>query len=143
MSWRVIGWSRLGKHGSKNFFRGKSKYVKMTKRIYLLVFLILPTLVFAQKSAIKKGNKKTKRGEYNEAIAYYQKALDDPALKGESNFYIAEAYRLSNRLPLASSYYRAAINSKYNDPNALFHYAFSLKVEGKYSDAEVQLRRFL
>ena len=114
------------------------------KRIGLLVMVLLASSMgFAQKSAIKKGIKKSKRGEYNEAIAYYQKALEDPGLKGESNFYIAEAFRLSNRIDKAMPYYEEAINSRYNDPNALFHYAFALKSDGKYSDAEVQLRRFL
>jgi len=104
---------------------------------------MLPGYLAAQKSAIKKGNKKTKRGEYNEAIAYYQKALDDPGLKGESNYYIAEAYRLSNRFSKASPYYKEAINNRYNNPDALFYYALTLKSSGNYSDAEVQLRRFI
>jgi outer membrane protein OmpA-like peptidoglycan-associated protein len=108
----------------------------------ILVLVILGLQAFPQKSAIKKGNKKTKRGEYNEAIAYYEKALESQTYKGESNFQIAEALRMSNRLSQATPYYRDAINNRYNDPNALFYYAFSLKANGNYIDAEVQLRRF-
>lgn len=116
----------------------------MAKKVYLLsVLLLLALTVSGQKSAIKKGTKKIKRGEYNEAIAYFQKAFDDPEYKGESSFHIAEAYRLSNRLHKASPYYKDAINNRYNDPNALFYYAFSLKISGEYADAERQLKRFL
>ena len=118
--------------------------MKMAKYVYLLsVLLLLALTVSGQKSAIKKGTKKIKRGEYNEAIAYFQKAFDDPEYKGESSFHIAEAYRLSNRLHKASPYYKDAINNRYNDPNALFYYAFSLKISGEYADAERQLKRFL
>jgi len=116
----------------------------MTKRLFIFFALLLVgSVAFSQSSAIKKGNKKSKKGEYNVAIAYYQKALSDSEYKGESNFYIAEAYRMSNRLSIAGSYYEAAINNRYNDPKALFYYAFSLKVNGKYDEAETQLRRFL
>lgn len=116
----------------------------MAKKVYLLsVLFLLALTVSGQKSAIKKGTKKIKRGEYNEAIAYFQKAFDDPEYKGESSFHIAEAYRLSNRLHKASPYYKDAINNRYNDPNALFYYAFSLKISGEYADAERQLKRFL
>lgn len=116
----------------------------MVRRLSLLLILLIVGLqAFPQKSAIKKGNKKTKRGEFNEAIAYYEKALDDREYKGESSFQIAEAYRLSNRLAEATPYYRQAINNNYNDPNALFYYAFALKANGKYSEAEAQLRRFV
>ncbi len=116
----------------------------MAKKVYLLsVLLLLAITVSGQKSAIKKGTKKINRGEYNEAIAYFQKALDDPEYKGESSFRIAEAYRLSNRLDEATPYYKDAINNRYNDPNALFYYAFSLKTAGEYAEAERQLKRFL
>ena len=109
----------------------------------LLILLIVGLQAFPQKSAIKKGNKKTKRGEYNEAIAYYEKALESKEYKGESSFQIAEAYRNSNRLIEALPYYRDAINSRYDDPNAYFYYAFALKANGEYAEAEAQLRRFV
>lgn len=114
------------------------------KLLFLLVLVfIIPLVSFGQMSAIKKGNKKSKRGEYNEAIAYYKKALDDPDLKGESNFHIAEAFRLSNRLSDASLYYKAAINNRYDNPDALFYYGLTLKSAGNYSDAESQMRRYV
>jgi len=112
------------------------------KLLLVLVFFI-PLIALGQKSAIKKGNKKSKRGEYNEAIAYYKKALEDPELKGESNFQIAEAYRLSNRLTDATLFYEAAINNRYDNPDALFYYGLTLKSSGNYSEAESQIRRYI
>ena len=50
----------------------------MTKRLCILFALLLVgSTTFSQSSAIKKGNKKSKKGEYNVAIAYYEKALSD------------------------------------------------------------------
>lgn len=115
----------------------------MKKAIILIFALVVATGGFAQKSAIKKGEKKSKRGEFNEAIAYYKKALSDPELKGESSFKIAEAYRKSNRLPEATPYYEAAINSRYSNPEAIFYYGLTLKTTGNYNEAEAQLRRYV
>jgi len=77
------------------------------------------------------------------AIDVVQTALDDPDLKGESNFHIAEAYRLSNRFSDATPYYQAAIDNKYDNPDALFYYALSLKSSGNYTEAETNLRKFI
>jgi outer membrane protein OmpA-like peptidoglycan-associated protein len=111
--------------------------------ILLALVFAIPLAMYGQKGAIKKGIKRTKRGEFNEAIAYYQKAMNDPELKGESNFQIAEAYRLSNRMPEATPYYEAAIKSRYDNPEALFYYGLTLKTTGSYVEAEEQLRKYI
>ena len=121
------------------------EYLSMVKRglVFLFLLLLLAGVSFAQKGAIKKGNKKTKRGEFNEAIAYYEKASKDPGLKGESNYYIAEAYRLSNRIDQALPYYAQAIRNKVDVPDAYLNYAYALKTQGAYSEAQNQIRKYL
>jgi outer membrane protein OmpA-like peptidoglycan-associated protein len=101
----------------------------------------MPMLIQAQ--SLKKANKKSDRGEYELAIARYEKLVKNPKYAGEANFRIAEAYRLSNRAKEAKPYYEAAIKSKYRGEEAFYYLAFSLKASGDYSGAERQLKRYL
>ena len=110
-------------------------------RIWIILILLIPMLTQAQ--SLKKANKKSDRGEYELAIARYEKMVDNPKYAGESNFRIAEAYRLSNRLKEAKPYYEAAIKSKYRGEEAYYYLAYSLKAYGDYTGAERQLKRYL
>lgn len=96
-----------------------------------------------QAQSLKKANKKSDRGEYELAIALYEKLVDNPKYAGEANFRIAEAYRLSNRTKEAKPYYEASIKSKYRGEEAYYYLAFSLKANGDYRGAERQLKRYL
>lgn len=58
---------------------------------------------------------------------------------GKANYFIAESYRLSNRLKEAGTYYEKA-GGKFIDRDTLkFYHAQSLKANGKYDDARKQL----
>ncbi len=61
----------------------------------------------------------------------------------QSNYKIAEAYRLSNRLQEALPYYETAIEYGVPDTSAVFHYAMSLKQNGKYDQAKEELQTYL
>lgn len=111
------------------------------KKLYIILILITPALVFAQGS--KKGNKKIDRGEYQEAIEHYEKLLEKPKYAAEANFKIAEAYRQSNRLKQAKPYYEAAIKSGYRGEEAYYWLAHAIKATGDYMAAENQFRRYL
>lgn len=111
------------------------------RRLLILFILLIPMLAGAQ--SLKKANKQSNRGEYELAIARYEKLKDNPKYAGESNFKIAEAYRLSNRVKEAKPYYEAAIKSGYRGEEAYFYLAFSLKANGDYTGAERQLKRYL
>lgn len=112
----------------------------MNKTKFILI-LLLPTLVFGQ--GIKKADKNIKRGEYELAISRYEKLKDNPKYAGESNFKIAESYRLTNRLKQAKPFYEAAIKNGYRGEEAFFYLAFALKENGDYTGAEKQLKRYL
>ena len=111
------------------------------KRIWIVLILLTPMLALAQ--GLKKANKKAGRGEYEEAIARYEKLADNPKYAGESNFNIAEAYRLSNRLTQAKPYYEEAIKAGYRGEEAYFYLAYSIKASGNYQGAEEQFKRYL
>ena len=111
------------------------------KRIWIILILLMPLLTEAQ--SIKKANKQSDRGEYELAIARYEKLVDNPKYAGESNFKLAEAYRLSNRLKEAKPYYEAAIKNGYRGEEAYYYLAYALKANGDYTGAERQLKRYL
>lgn len=116
----------------------------MGRIINLFVILaVLLTSCNAGKMALKKGNKKYRRGEYNVAITFYEKAIDHKTSTARSNFYIAESYRLSNRIKEASPYYKAAIADSIEDESAYFYYALSLKANEKYKEGKQVLEDYL
>ncbi|MDN5205211.1 OmpA family protein [Fulvivirgaceae bacterium BMA10] len=116
----------------------------MTKRYLtlLLTILIMSPLV-AQKKSLKKARKKHDRGEYQVAIAMYERALEKGVNQAESNFQIAEAYRLSNRVQLALPYYKGAIDNGISNENAKLYYAFALKANSQYEEAEKELEQLV
>ena len=75
----------------------------------------------------KKGNKNFEEGHYEHAIQNYQQALEKGAEVAESNFQIAESYRLSNRLSEAEAYYKDAIDNNTQEQSAPFYYPFDSK----------------
>ena len=109
--------------------------------LYIILGCFIISPAFSQ--SIKKANKKNKRGEYQAAITSYEKLLNNPKHKAESNFQIAEAYRLTNRIKKAKSYYQAAIKSGYKNAEVFFYYGLSLKANGMYTQAEDQIARFI
>jgi len=110
---------------------------------FLFLILVVFTGSLASAQSMKKANKMQKRGEYQLAIAKYQHYLNNPKLKAESNFQIAEAYRLSNRLKQAKPYYEAAIINGYKGPEPYYYLSYALKEIGDYAGAEKELNKFL
>lgn len=106
-----------------------------------IILLLFPILVQAQ--GIKKANKQSDRGEYELAIARYEKLKENPKYAGEANFKIAESYRLTNRPKKAKKYYEAAIKNGYRGEEAFYYLAYALKATGDYTGAENQFKRFL
>src|SRR5690606_30130156 len=74
---------------------------------------------------------------------FYEKAIDHKTSTARSNFYIAESYRLSNRIKEASPYYKAAIADSIEDESAYFYYALSLKANEKYKEGKQVLEDYL
>ena len=91
-------------------------------------------------------------GEYEKAIDIFKTHLEETndstgakkskQAEGKVNYYIAESYRLSNRLKEALPYYESAFEDKYYTDNSEFYYAMSLKVNGRYEDAIKQFKSY-
>ncbi len=114
--------------------------MKTTVKFSLILLLGLSA---ASCNLEKKAFKSFEVAEYQYVISLYEKVLKKDPEDAEANYFIAESYRLSNRLHQALPYYEKAIaNGMENDSIGLF-YAFALKVQGNYDEAEKQLDKFL
>ena len=113
----------------------------LMKRVFIILLLALPILLQAQ--GIKKADKKAKKGEYEEAIARYKKLAKNDKYTAEANFSIAEAYRVTNRLKKAKPFYELAIKNGYRGEEAYYYLSLAYKAEGKYVEAENQLKKYL
>lgn len=107
--------------------------------LFILTFL----LTLGACSPSKKAQKKFETGQYDVAINYYQQALEKGKEPATHNFYIAESFRLSNRLDKALDYYKAALEEGIEEEEAEIYYGLALKVNGEYKKAEEQLRRYV
>jgi len=113
---------------------------------YWIPFLFLCALLSAcnpGRRALIKGFNSFETGDYNVAIDQYRFAMDNGVEVAESNYKVAESYRLSNRLDQAAEYYEAAIDLGVPDTAAVFHYAMALKQNGQYEEAKKQLEEYL
>jgi peptidoglycan-associated lipoprotein len=96
----------------------------------------------------KKGIRHFDAGEYNPALAEFQKVADKPAIDAARvNYYTAESYRLSNHIAEAAPFYKKAIDagttaSGITDADVQLNYAYSLKAQGNYADALAQLQQY-
>jgi peptidoglycan-associated lipoprotein len=85
--------------------------------------------------AYKQGLKKFDNGEYDLAIKDLQKAASANYEPAQTNYLIAESYRLSNRFAQSIPFYQKAIAAGETDPNAHFQLGYAFKTTGKYQEA--------
>jgi peptidoglycan-associated lipoprotein len=109
----------------------------------IIIPSILLLVIFSACNPLKKANTKYENGEYDLAIKYFDKNLNKGRYLAESNFKIAESYRLSNRIKKSVPYYKAALENGLNEESAEFYYGFALKSNGDYEAAEEQLSQYL
>lgn len=107
-------------------------------------FAIFLLFVLGSCSSYKKGLKSYQLGEYQVAIDKLEKSLSSSGTnKARANFYIAESYRLSNRIDEAEPFYAAALEQGLQDEDAQFYYGFALKANSKYKEARQQFNKYL
>ncbi|PWJ57731.1 outer membrane protein OmpA-like peptidoglycan-associated protein [Dyadobacter jejuensis] len=114
--------------------------------LYPLSCLILTALLLASCNSpmqvYKDSLKKFDNGEYDLAIKGLQKAKEAGYEANQSNYLIAEGYRLSNRPAESIPYYKEAVGTDLERPEAQFHYAYALKSTGAYAEAKEQFQAF-
>jgi outer membrane protein OmpA-like peptidoglycan-associated protein len=87
---------------------------------------------------MSKADKRFARGEYETAITLYKADVAKGKNIAQSNYRIAESYRLSNRIDQSEEFYKAAIGGGVKASDAAFYYGEALKASGKFEDAATQ-----
>ena len=114
--------------------------------IRFLAFFFVLTAVFScnpERQISKKGLKYFDRGEYEWVIQTLKPQVDKNIPGDKSAYWVAESYRLSNRISLALPYYQKAITQATDDPLIQYHIALSAKSIGDYTLCKTALVKFL
>jgi peptidoglycan-associated lipoprotein len=98
-------------------------------------FLLVVLALLLGCSAEKKANKAFRYGKYQTTIDIYKKQLAKNPNNGKANYFVAESYRLSNRIKEAEHFYEKAGGRGIDKDSVRFYYAQSLEVNGKYDSA--------
>jgi peptidoglycan-associated lipoprotein len=101
--------------------------------------LLIVSAMFVACSAEKKATKAFRLGKYQNSIDAFKKIASNNPNNGRANYFIAESYRLSNRIKEAEPYYAKAGGRAVDKDSIQFYYAQSLKANGKYAEAKTQL----
>ncbi|MEQ1584605.1 MAG: OmpA family protein [Cyclobacteriaceae bacterium] len=100
------------------------------------VFLVFVGLVMlASCSPEKKAMKSFRLGKYESVIDYYTGVARKQPGNSKANYYIAESYRLSNRIKEAEPFYAKAGGKGVNSDSVKLYYAKSLQANAKYEEA--------
>ena len=122
------------------------KFVKpFNSSIYLILIVITSALSGCNYDAklFKKAKQNFERGEYEWTIREVKPLAQRYYRAAETNYFVAESYRLSNRIQYATPYYLIAKEKGYEDKNINLHLAYAAKANGKYADARKYLKEFI
>lgn len=87
----------------------------------------------------KKAQKAFKYAKYEKVISYYKGVLTKQPNNPKANYFVAESYRLSNRIKDAEPYYAKAKGRGTKKDSVGLYYAKSLQANGKYDEAKKEL----
>ena len=136
-------------------------------KVYMRVLLLILSVVIglggcnSALQAYKKGVRHFDVGEYNLALGQFTKA-SGKVDAGRLNYYMAESYRLSNRLEQAVPFYKSVLDggltgipsattdvpvsasfAAANLADLRLNYAYALKSQGNYAGAQAQLQQYI
>ncbi len=103
------------------------------------LFFILILAVLVSCSPEKKTLKKFRLGKYQTVINYYKNVLVKEPGNGKANYFIAESYRLSNRIKEAEPFYAKAGGKGIDKDSVLLYHSKALKANAKYDEARIKL----
>lgn len=118
----------------------------MNKLIYVSVLALAIAVSNCTPKATKylnKGKQDFEEAEYQFAIENFQTALSKGATANDCNYYIAEAYRRSNRIHESEQYYKKAIDGGTTEEDAYFYHAMAMKSNGNYEGATNQFKNYI
>jgi peptidoglycan-associated lipoprotein len=107
------------------------------RSIRVTIWFLILGLLWISCSTEKKATKAFRNGEYQNTIDLFKKSK--PREPGKANYFVAESYRLSNRLKESEAYYEKAGGRGVDKDSIQFYYAQSLKANAKYDEARKEL----
>jgi peptidoglycan-associated lipoprotein len=84
----------------------------------------------------KKAAKNFKMGKYQRVIEYYTDVLEKQPNNPKANYYVAESFRLSNRIKQSEAFYAKASGPGVNSDSVKLYYSKALQSNGKYEEAK-------
>jgi peptidoglycan-associated lipoprotein len=109
--------------------------------MYIKSLFAILLLTLAACGPEKKAQKNFRWGKYQNVINYYQGVLKKQPNNGKANYFIAESYRLSNRIKESEPFYSKAGGPKINKDSVALYYAKALQANGKYAEARNTLEK--
>lgn len=111
--------------------------------LYILLFGLFSTAASAQNKDTKKADKLFENLAYTEAVEEYNKLVE----KGKADAYVytqlGDSYTILNDTKKAESFYKRATRGKKVDPETIYKYAQSLKVNEKTGDYAAWMQKFV
>jgi len=105
-----------------------------------LRFLLFATaIIVASCSPEKKAQQAFKYAKYQKVISYYKGVLARQPNNPKANYFVAESYRLSNRIKDAEPFYAKAKGRGAKKDSVGLYYAKALQANGKYEEAKKEL----
>lgn len=103
---------------------------------HIAVYLVLTVLLISSCTSLyQKGQSQFLEGDYQLAISSFSKILEEDPENKDANFYVAESYRLTNRIEQSKPYYeKVAMEEETFD--TYFRLGQSLKSQGQYEEAK-------
>ncbi len=123
--------------------------MKIVKPFNSSVYLFILTSIFLLSGCnydarlFKKAKQNFELGEYEWTIREVKPLAQRYFRAAETNYFVAESYRLSNRIQYATPYYLIAKEKGYEDKNINLHLAYAAKANAKYADAKKYLKEFI
>lgn len=104
--------------------------MKHSTVVWIMIVLVLGSCT----SLFQKGQNQFQAGEYQLAISTFSRILEEDPDNKEANFYIAESFRLTNRVEKADAYY-AKLLEEDETFESYYRLGQSYKSQGKYEEA--------
>jgi outer membrane protein OmpA-like peptidoglycan-associated protein/tetratricopeptide (TPR) repeat protein len=111
--------------------------------LFILASILLLSGCNYDARLFKKAKQNFELGEYEWTIREVKPLAQRYYRAAETNYYVAESYRLSNRIQYATPFYLIAKEKGYEDKNINLHLAYAAKANGKYADARKYLKEFI
>jgi outer membrane protein OmpA-like peptidoglycan-associated protein len=119
------------------------KNISMKVLLYSISIILILSSCQGDEYQFRQAQKQFDKGEYEIVI----QKLKPLAMKGyqsaETNFIIAESYRLSNRINLAFNNYQTALEKGNSDKMLPYHLAYAAKANGNYEATRKYLSQFI